>query len=179
MSSSIPPTIQTETDIDYNIWGDQFEFITYNYKGDVQYYNTESLRQLTSGILPVIAYPSLSQFDTQNSWTNCSICLSGNGTLPTDINPNQPYNDGKTPSGWISLSDPINIRLKEFNYNSHGEGCLLPHSLYIQESVSHHIGKTVSLFCGLYHQKEPSDYIVKIPVHNNITFYLLNIQNGD
>ena len=179
VSNPIPPTIQIETDIDYNIWGNAFEFLTYNYKGDAQYYNTQALRELTSGILPVVVYPSNPPFDTVNSWTNCSICLNGKGSQPSDIDPNKPYNGGNTPEGWISLSQVINQGLDKFNYESHGDGSLLPQSNYLQQSITNHPGKTVSLFCGLYHNRVPDTYLTKINVNNDLSFYVLNVQNGD
>ena len=65
---SIPPTIQIETDIDLNLWN-SFEFLTFNYKGDAQYYTNYQLRQLTSGILPVVVFPSVAPFDQNNLLT--------------------------------------------------------------------------------------------------------------
>lgn len=177
--TQIPPTLQIETDIDYNTWGDQFEFIAYNYKGDLQYYNTTSLRQLSSGILPVVVYPSIGPFDQADKWPNCSFCLHGNGSQPTDIDPNQPYNGGATPGGWNSLSTIINQGLANYDYRGNGKGSLLPQSQYLQQSIINHPGKTVSLFCGLYHEQSPEKYLTKIPVSNDLTFYILNIQNGN
>ena len=180
-SANIPPTLQIQTDIDYNEWGDEFEFITYNYKGDVQYYNTEALRELTSGILPVVVYPSIAPYDTDNQWTNCSLCLTGNGSVPPDIDPNKPYNGNNTPQGWFSLSEAVNKGLAHYDYQGHGKGSVLPQSQYIQDSIESHPHKTVSLFCALYHSQEPEDYLVKIPVgdQSELNFYVLNIQNGN
>ncbi len=175
-----PPTIQIETDLDYNSEQFcQFEFITFNYKGDAQYYNTESLRQLTSGILPVVVYPSVNPYQTSNSWPLFCFTNKGTGLEPTDIDPNKPYNNEEAPEGWSSLSALLNSQLEKYNYNNFGIGSLLPQSDYIRSSMKHHGRKTVSLFCALYHNQIPENYKFKFVVNSDLTFYLLNVQNGD
>ena len=175
-----PPTIQIETDLDYNSGEfSRFEFITFNYKGDAQYYNTESLRNLTSGILPVVVYPSISPFSQANVWPSVCFCNKGTGNQPQDIDPTKPYNANKVPQGWISLSNIINNELAKFDYNHYGPGSLLPQSNYILDSMKHHGRKTVSLFCALYHSEVPSSYKLKLEVSDNLTFYVLDVQNGD
>ena len=180
LTTDPPPTIQIQTDIDYN--SDQFnkfEFITFNYKGDVQYYNTDSLRSLTSGILPVIVYPSIPPYSSTNQWPLFCFTPNGTGTQPSDLNPNKPYNGNKIPEGWTSFSHLINSGLSTFNYNKYGLGCLLPQSNYLQNSIKHHENKTVSLFCAFYHTQIPSSYKLKLPITDDLTFYLLDVQNGD
>ena len=174
---SIPPTIQTETDIDYNSWS-QFEFLTFNYKGDAQYYSTEDLRGLTSGILPVIVYPSISPYNEKNEWTPFFVTEKGTGQIPS-INPTKPYNGGECPEDWINLSSIVNKGLADYDYHTHGKGSLLPQSEYIKNSIKNHQGKTISLFCALYNNEKPDRYLTKIDISNNLTFYVLNIQNGD
>jgi hypothetical protein len=174
---SIPPTIQTQTDIDYNSWS-QFEFLTFNYKGDAQYYSTEDLRGLTSGILPVVVYPSISPYDKKNQWTPFFITEKGTGQMP-DIDPTKPYNGGECPKNWIDFSSIINNSLENFDYHKHGNGSLLPQSKYIQNSIKNQPGKTVSLFCALYNSEKPDRYITEIVISNNLKFYVLNVQNGD
>ena len=173
---TIPPTIQIQTDIDLNV-NYNFEFITFNYKGDVQYYTNEDLRQLTSGILPVVVYPSISPFDTQDVWTPFFYTYNGNGSMP-NINPNKPFNDNICPENWENLSEIINNSLKEFYYKTE-KGGLLPQSKYIQNSIDEHPSKTVSLFCGLYSNSTVDNYIFKTKVNSNLTFYILDIQNGN
>ncbi len=178
--NNIPPTIQIQTDLDYNSpTFSEFEFITFNYKGDAQYYNTENLRGLSSGILPVIVYPSISPLDKKNNWPLFCFTSQGNGNIPSDINPNLPYNDGKCPSGWDNFSAQVNQVLATFNYQGYGEGSLLPQSSYLQNSISHHPGKTVSLFCALYHTEKPDNYLLKLDLNQDLSFYVLDVQNGD
>jgi hypothetical protein len=173
---SIPPTIQTQTNIDFNL-NPGFEFLTFNYKGDGQYYSNYDLRQLTSGILPVVVYPSISPYDTENIWTPFFITMQGNGTMPS-IDPNKPYNDNVCPKGWTDLSEIINNGLTNFVYQNE-KGGLLPQSNYIKTSIQDHPSKTVSLFCALYSQETVDDYIFKIGINDNLTFYVLDVQNGN
>lgn len=173
---SIPPTIQIETDIDLNVW-DSFEFLTFNYKGDAQYYTNYDLRQLTSGILPVVVYPSISPFDQNNVWTPFFFTKNGTGEMPA-INPNLPFNNYVCPDNWVDFSKIVNDNLKTFNYQNEVGG-LLPQSNYIKNSVGEHPGKTVSLFCALYQNQKPDEYICKIEINSELTFYVLNIQNGN
>ena len=178
--TSIPPTIQIQTDLNYySHLFSNFEFITFNYKGDVQYYNTNSLKLLTSGILPVVVYPSVSPLDQQNKWPLFCLTTNGVGTLSMDINPNIPDNGGKCPNDWIDLSSIINNTLSKYNYEDYGDGSLLPRSDYITSSVIHHPRKTVSLFCALYHKIRPIEYILKIDVTDELSFYIIAIENGN
>lgn len=174
---SIPPTIQIETDIDYNDW-DAFEFLTFNYKGDVQYYSNEDLRNLTSGILPVVVYPSIDPYDTEDKWTPFFFTKKGTGEMPP-IDPTKPYNDNICPEGWVDFSKLVNEALEEFDYKNHGKGSLLPQSDYIKKSIENHPEKTVSLFCALYTNEKPSNYILETNISDDLSFYVLNIQNGD
>jgi hypothetical protein len=173
---SLPPTIQTETNIDLNL-NPGCEFITFNYKGDGKYYSNQDLRQLTSGILPVVVYPSISPFNTEDIWTPFFITMQGKGTMPS-INPNKPYNDNICPKGWTNLSKIVNEALKNFIYKNE-KGGLLPQSNYIKQSIKAHPSKTVSLFCGLYTNSTVNDYIFKINIDSQLTFYVLDIQNGN
>ena len=178
--TNIPPTIQIQTDLDYNSeLFNNFEFITFNYKGDVQYYNTASLKLLTSGILPLVVYPSVSPLDQHNKWPLFCLTTNGIGTIPRDINPNLPDNGSRCPNNWIDLSDIINNTLSKYNYLDYGDGSMLPHSDYMTSSVIHHPRKTVSLSCALYHQMSPVEYILKIDVDDNLSFYIIEIQNGN
>lgn len=164
---SVPPTIQIETDIDYNVW-DNFEFVTFNYKGDMQYYNNYALRQLTSGILPIVVYPSISPYNEQNKWTPFYFNQNGNGT-PPDINPNKPYNDGTVPKGWFNFSGEVNTYLENFVYNDE-KGGLMPLSDFIKSKNS------LSLFCALYNSQQPTEFICKTSITDDLTFYVLDIQ---
>lgn len=178
--ANIPPTIQMETDLDYNSDAyNKFEFISFNYKGDVQYYNTEALRQLTSGILPVVVYPSISPYASKNSWPLFCYTTNGNGQKPSDLNPNIPYNGSQAPEGWTNISNLVNSTLANYNYENYGKGSLLPQSEYLQNSIIHHPSKTVSLFCAIYDKQTPNQYLVKVDLGQGLTFYVLEIQNGN
>ena len=173
----IPPTIQTQTDFDYySSPFCNFEVITFNYKGDCQYYNTDDLKELTSGILPVVVYPSISPYDKNNSWPSFMFTLNGTGEKP-DIDPNKPFNDGEVPDGWMSMSDLINDILQNYNYKHYGSGTLLPQSEYMKDSIKA-TSKTVSLFCSLYHAFIPKEYLVKIHINDDLDFYIIDVQNG-
>ena len=170
---SIPSTLQIETDVDLNL--NPMEFIAYNYKGDCQYYSTSDLQALSSGILPIVVYPSVAPEDTSNLWPNFSYTFSGTEEKPNDIDPTKPWNGGNTPEGWTSFSGKVNDHLKLFTKNGK-KGALLPQSNYMKELRANNPSSTVSLYCGFYDQKVPEHYVTKCSISDSYTFYVLTVQ---
>ena len=166
---SVPPTIQIQTDIDLNI--EPLEFLAFNYKGDAQYYDTSALTRLTSGILPVVVFPSISPQNDKNEWPPFFFTLHGSESAPS-TDPTRPYNDGRTPKGWEPLFQYVNRGLSLVTFLGE-KGGLLPLSNFMRSSSQE---KTVSLFCGLYRNERPPKFIACFPVGESLTFYVITVQ---